>query len=167
MTAIEIRPATEADTQVVLELIKGLAEYERLLHEVQATEDRIRETLFGDDPAAEVILACCGDLCVGFAVFFGTYSTFLAQPGIYLEDLYIKPGWRGHGIGLALLRHMANLAIQRGCGRIEWGVLDWNAAAINFYESLGARPTTGWTKYRLAGEALVAVASQNPRTPLT
>ncbi|MCC6586736.1 MAG: GNAT family N-acetyltransferase [Bryobacterales bacterium] len=159
MPTIEIRPATAADTSLVLEMIKGLAEYERLLDEVEATEDRVRQTLFGPDPSAETILACDGGTCAGFAVFFRTYSTFLAQPGLYLEDLFVRPEYRGRGIGLALLRHLAAIAHQRGYGRIEWGVLDWNQPAINFYESLGARPMTGWSKYRLSGEALTALGS--------
>ena len=159
MACIEIRPATAADTHTVLEMIKGLAEYERLLDEVQATEDRVRQTLFGPDPSAEVILACENGNCAGVAVFFRTYSTFLAQPGLYLEDLYVKPEYRGRGIGLALLRRIASVAVERGYGRIEWGVLDWNEPAINFYESLGARPMTGWSKYRLSGEALASLGS--------
>lgn len=159
MSSIEIRPATAGDVTVVLDLIKGLAEYERLLDEVQATEERIRQTLFGPDPSAEVALAYDEEVCAGFAVFFRTYSTFLAQPGIYLEDLFVKPEYRGRGIGLALLLHLAVIAHQRGYGRIEWGVLDWNEPAINFYESLGARPMTGWSKYRLSGEALAALGS--------
>ena len=147
---------------VILELIQALAEYEQLTDRVTATPERLRETLFGSKPAAEVALAHWDSECAGFAVFFATYSTFLAQPGLYLEDLYVKPHLRGHGIGLALLQHLAGIAVERGCGRLEWEVLNWNRPAIDFYEKLGAAPLDEWTKYRLEGEALRSVAGQPP-----
>jgi GNAT superfamily N-acetyltransferase len=139
---------------VVLEMIRGLAEYEKLAHLVTATEERIRATLFGDDPAAEVLLAYQDAACVGFAVFYRTYSTFLAEPGIYLEDLYVKPEARGKGVGGALLRRVAGIAIDRGWQRVEWEVLNWNEPSIQFYKRLGAVPKEAWTMYRLSGEAL-------------
>lgn len=147
---------------MILELIYALAEYEKLAHEVTATQELLRETLFGVNPAAEVVLAHWDEECAGFAVFFATYSTFLAQPGLYLEDLYVKPDRRGKGIGLALLKHLARIATERGCGRLEWGVLDWNQPAIEFYQKLGAVPMDEWTKYRLTGEALKSLAVIHP-----
>jgi len=154
MSNLQIVPATESDIPVILDLIHGLASYEKLAHIVEATQERLRETLFGSQPAAEVLLAHRDGECVGFAVFFSTYSTFLAQPGLYLEDLYVKPDQRGNGIGLALLRHVARLAKDRGCGRLEWGVLDWNEPAIRLYKRLGAVAMDNWTKYRLTGTSL-------------
>jgi GNAT superfamily N-acetyltransferase len=151
---LEIVPATERDIPVILELIRALADYEKLADRVIATEERLRETLFGAHPAAEVVLAQCDQECAGFAVFFSNYSTFLAQAGLYLEDLYVKPHWRGQGIGLALLKHLAKLAAERGYGRMEWAVLGWNQPAIEFYRKLGAVPLDEWTTYRLSGEAL-------------
>ena len=158
MPLVRILPATEADIPEILSMIRGLAEYEKLAHLVKATEEQLRETLFGRQPAAEVVMAYADAECAGFALFFPNYSTFLAQPGIYLEDLYVKPHARGCGIGFALLTHLARLALQRGCGRIEWGVLDWNTPSIEFYRKLGAVPLDEWTKYRLAGEALERLA---------
>jgi GNAT superfamily N-acetyltransferase len=143
---------------VILDMIRALAEYEKLAHTVEATEERLRETLFGIEPAAEVLSAHYERECAGFAVFFATYSTFLAQPGLYLEDLYVKPHLRGKGIGLALLKHLGSVATERGCGRLEWGVLDWNQPAIQFYKKLGAVAMDEWTKYRLTGEALERLA---------
>ena len=160
MSNLRIVPATEKDTPVILDLIRGLAEYEKLLHLVTATEDRIRESLFGAKPAAEAVLAYWGEECAGFALFFPNYSTFLAQPGLFLEDLFVKPHLRRKGIGLALLRHLAGLAKERDCGRFEWEVLDWNEPSIQFYKSLGAVPLDDWTKYRLSGEALEKLAQQ-------
>jgi GNAT superfamily N-acetyltransferase len=157
---LRIRPAAEADVPLVLRFIRELAEYERLLHEVVATEDRLRDTLFGARPAAEVVIAEEGDEPVGFALFFHNYSTFLAQPGIYLEDLYVRPEARGRGAGRALLAHLAWLAKERGCGRLEWWVLDWNEAAIRFYRSLGAQPMDDWTVFRLAGPELARLAEE-------
>jgi len=154
MPELRIVPATEADAPVILELIRALAEYEKLSHKVTSTEARLRETLFGAKPAAEALLAYWGEECAGFAVFFTNYSTFLAQPGIFLEDLYVKPYLRGKGIGLALLKRLARIALVRGCGRMEWEVLDWNEPSIGFYRKLGAAAMDEWTKYRLTGEAL-------------
>jgi GNAT superfamily N-acetyltransferase len=150
--------ATEQDVAVILEMIQGLALYEKLAHECVATEEKLRESLFGANPAAEVVLAYWGDECAGFALFFSTYSTFLAQRGIYLEDLFVREEMRGRGIGLALLRHLARLAVSRKCGRVEWGVLNWNEPSIQFYRKLGAVPMDEWTKYRLTGEALEKLA---------
>ena len=154
-----IRSATELDVPVILELIRQLAEYEHLSHQLAATEERLRKTLFGAKPAAEVLLADREGACAGFAVFFATYSTFLARPGIYLEDLYVKPHVRGKGVGSALLQRLAAIAVERGCGRVEWGVLDWNEPSIQFYKKLGAEALSEWTKYRLTGKALERLAS--------
>lgn len=151
-----IRAATPGDVGLILTFIRGLADYEKLTHEVEATEDKLRATLFPADgrPAAECVLAFLGETPAGFALFFTNYSTFLARPGIYLEDLFVSPALRGQGIGKALLLHVARLANARGCGRMEWSVLDWNAPAIAFYESLGARRMREWQICRLTGEAL-------------
>jgi GNAT superfamily N-acetyltransferase len=154
MEKLRIVPATEGDVPQILELIKGLAEYERLSHVVEATEDRLRRTLFGDRPAGEVWLALTGDECAGFALFFTNYSTFLGKPGLYLEDIFVKPHLRRKGIGLALLKKLAAIARERDYGRMEWSVLDWNEPAINFYKKLGAVPLEEWTTFRLTGEAL-------------
>jgi GNAT superfamily N-acetyltransferase len=162
MPTIRIVPAGEADIPVILEMIRELAEYEKLAHVVTATEQQLRKTLFGERPAAEVLLAYRDLECAGFAVFFPNYSTFLAQPGIYLEDLYVKPHARGQGIGFALLTHLAKIAAGRGCGRLEWEVLDWNEPSIQFYKKLGAVPMEEWTKYRLTGEALEKLAAITP-----
>lgn len=149
-----IRPATEQDVPIILDLIKQLAEYERLADRVVATEQRLRETLFGERPAAEVLLASLEGETVGFAVFFTNYSTFLAKPGLYLEDLFVKPHARGKGIGKALLARLAKIAVERDCGRVDWSVLNWNEPSLRFYEALGAVPLSHWTTYRLAGESL-------------
>jgi GNAT superfamily N-acetyltransferase len=154
----ELRPASEADVPTILRCIQGLAEYERLSHECMATEALLRATLFGDERVAEVTLAFAGDAPAGFALWFRSYSTFLARPGIYLEDLFVFPEFRGKGLGRQLLASLAQTAVERGYGRLEWAVLDWNADAIRFYESLGARPMNEWTVYRVAGEALVGLA---------
>ena len=158
MAPIEIRTATERDVPIVLEMIRGLAEYEKLAHMVTATEERLRQTLFGAKPAAEVMLAYSGGECAGFALFFTNYSTFLARPGIFLEDLFVKPHLRGKGIGLELLRRLAAVAAERGCGRMEWEVLNWNEPSIQFYKKLGAIPMDEWTKYRLSAEAIEKLA---------
>jgi len=158
MAAIRVRSAIEQDAAVVLQMIRDLAEYERLSHAVVATEDRIRATLFGASPAADVLLAYRGAECVGFAVFFQTFSTFLAQSAVYLEDIFVKPNARGQGAGLALLSRVAAIAKERGCGRLEWEVLDWNQPSIEFYRNLGAAPVEGCTKYRLSGAALDRLA---------
>jgi GNAT superfamily N-acetyltransferase len=149
-----LRAATPADVPAILQCIRGLAEYERLAHQCVATEALLHETLFGPSPAAEVVLATRDGETAGFALWFRSYSTFLAQPGIYLEDLFVFPAHRGHGLGRRLLAHLARTAVARGYGRVEWAVLDWNADAIRFYESLGAVPMSDWTTYRLTGDAL-------------
>jgi GNAT superfamily N-acetyltransferase len=154
-----LRFATDADVPQILAFIRALADYERLLHEVVATEDGLRHALFGPRPYAEVVLAEHDGVPVGFALFFHTFSTFLGQPGIYLEDLFVIPEARGTGVGKALLAELARLALARGCGRVEWAVLDWNAPAIRFYDSLGATPNDGWTVYRLTGDRLAALAA--------
>ena len=161
MSNIRIRSATELDVPVILDMIRGLAAYEKLGHLVTATEERLRETLFGDKPVADVMLAYCDLECAGFALFFQNYSTFLAQPGIYLEDLYVKPQLRRKGVGLALLRNLASIGVKRGCGRMEWEVLNWNDPSIQFYRKLGAEPQCEWTKYRLTGEALKILAQED------
>jgi GNAT superfamily N-acetyltransferase len=152
--ATAIRPAVPDDTPLILALIKELAEYERLSHVVVASEDDLRHHLFGPRPAAEVLIAEADGTPVGFALYFTNFSTFLARPGIYLEDLFVRPAFRGRGIGAALLTRLAAIAMARGCGRLEWSVLDWNEPAIGFYERLGAEPMAEWTVFRLAGEAL-------------
>ena len=149
-----IEPAREQDVPLILRLIKGLAEYEKLAHEVTATEDGLRATLFGPNPSAEVVLAYAEREAVGFALFFHNYSTFLGKRGLYLEDLFVLPEWRGHGVGRALLTHLAKIAAERNCGRFEWAVLDWNEPAITFYKNLGARPMHEWTVFRVAGDDL-------------
>ena len=156
---MQIRAATGQDAPAILELIRALAEYERLSGACTATEEQIRQTLFGARPAAEALLASEGGETVGFAVFFTNYSTFLAKPGIYLEDLFVRPHARGKGIGKALLRRIAQLALERGCGRVEWSVLDWNAPSIRFYESLGAVAMNEWTVYRLTGDSLAKLGA--------
>jgi GNAT superfamily N-acetyltransferase len=151
-----IRAATSDDVPLILGFIRALAAYEKMLDDVDATEERLRATLFPAQgrPAAECVLAFADDAPAGFALFFSNYSTFLARPGLYLEDLFVDPALRGRGIGKALLLHLARLANQRGCGRMEWAVLDWNAPAIAFYESLGARRLREWQICRLTGPAL-------------
>lgn len=155
---VRIEPAGVRDVPVVLSLIEALAEYERLAHEVVATEADVRESLFGATPHAEAVVARAGTEAVGFAVWFHNYSAFLSRPGLYLEDLFVLPAWRGRGIGQALLRHLARVAVERGCGRMEWAVLDWNDPAIGFYRRIGARPMDEWTVYRLTGDALERLA---------
>lgn len=159
MPEVEIRPATEADVLLILRFIKELAEYERLSHEVVVTEETLRDSLFGDFRVAETLLAYLGDEPAGFALFFHNFSTFLGKPGIYLEDLYVSDEFRGAGVGRSLLAHLAKLAGERGCGRLEWWVLDWNEPAIDFYKSLGAQPMDDWTVYRVTGDELEKLAS--------
>ena len=154
-----LRAATPADVPIILACIRGLAEYERLAHEVVATEELLRESLFGERPAAEVILAFDGDEPAGFALFFHNYSTFLARRGVYLEDLFVFPRFRGRGLGRTLLARLAQLTIERGCGRLEWAVLDWNVDAIRFYHSVGAQSMTDWTVNRVTGDALRSLAA--------
>jgi GNAT superfamily N-acetyltransferase len=162
MNAPTIRPAVIDDLPLVLRFIRDLADYERLAHEVLADEDKLRASLFGPRPFAEVLLAFLDDEPAGFAVFFHNYSTFLAQPGIYLEDLFVRPQFRGQGIGRLLLTRLAQIATDRRCGRMEWSALDWNETAIRFYLGLGAKPNDEWTTYRLTGDALSQLASGSP-----
>lgn len=157
--ATALRLAQRADVPLILKFIQGLAEYERLADSVVATEARLAETLFGDRPYAEVIIAEWDGAPAGFALFFHNYSTFLARPGIYLEDLFVDPAFRGRGIGKALLVRLAQLAVERNCGRLEWSVLDWNEPAIGFYRSLGAIAMDEWTINRVTGEALERLAA--------
>jgi GNAT superfamily N-acetyltransferase len=159
---IQIVRATERDASLVLLFIRELAEYERLAHEVVATEERLRDTLFGAHPAAEVVIAYDGDRPAGFALYFANYSTFLARPGLYLEDLFVRPEARGRGIGRRLLSYLASVVVQREWGRLEWRVLDWNETALQFYQRLGARPLDDWTVYRLTGTALRQLAETVP-----
>jgi GNAT superfamily N-acetyltransferase len=168
---ITIRSATVDDVPLILGFVKALAEYEHLSHEVEATEEQLRETLFGEgfdkagEPSAfrrtaEVVIAHVNDAPAGFALFFHNYSTFLAKPGMYLEDLFVNPEFRGNGVGKALLVYLARLAVERGCGRLEWSVLDWNTPAIEFYQRLGARPMDEWTVFRLTGDTLAQLAAE-------
>jgi len=153
-SALQIRRAGPDDCALILTLIRELAEYERLAHEVVADATLLERHLFGEHPAAEVLLADSADGAAGFALFFTSFSTFLARPGIYLEDLFVRPAHRGQGIGRALIAAVARLAVARGCGRLEWSVLDWNMPAIGFYRALGAEPMDEWTTFRLSGAAL-------------
>ncbi len=159
-TTFDIRPARPGDEPIVLRLIKALAEYEKLAHQVVATEADLTESLFGPRPYAEAIIGYADGAPVGFAVYFHSFSTFWGRPGIYLEDVFVEPEWRGRGLGRRLLAHVARVAVERGCRRMEWSVLDWNAPSIGFYKSLGARPMDEWTVYRLDGEALARVAQR-------
>lgn len=160
MPLVTIRSATSADLGLILEFIVALAVYERLEHEVVATEAGLREALFGERPDAEVLIAEWEGSPAGFALFFHNFSTFLGRRGLYLEDLFVRPEHRGRGVGRALLARLAAIALERGCGRFEWSVLDWNESAIGFYESLGARPQSDWTVYRMTGEALERLAGE-------
>jgi len=153
-----LRPATPADVGLILGFIRELAAYEQLDHQVVATESLLTEQLFGPRPAAEVVIAEVDGSAVGFALFFYNFSTFLGRPGLFLEDLYVQPQARGSGIGKALLRHLAGLALARGCGRMDWNVLDWNEPAIGFYKKLGAEVLPDWRTCRLTGDALEALA---------
>ncbi len=155
-----ICPATREDCPTILAFIKQLAEYEKLAHEVVATEEKLQASLFGEHPSAEVIIAEYQNSPVGFALFFTNYSTFLAKPGIYLEDLYVHVDMRGRGFGKKLLAYLARLAVERDCGRLEWSVLDWNQPAKDFYRSLDAEPMDDWTVNRLSGDSLTALADQ-------
>ena len=153
-TPLILRAATHQDVPLILNFIKRLAEYERMANEVIATEDGLRRTLFGERPFAECVIAEWDSEPAGFALFFHNYSTFLGRPGIYLEDLFVVPALRGKGVGKSLLAHLAKLAAERDCGRLEWAVLNWNDSAIKFYESLGALAQEEWKVYRLNGQAL-------------
>ena len=153
-----IRPANVADVPTILELIRALATYERAPNEVTATEQGLVDVLFREKPAAEVLLAFEGNKAVGFAVFFYNFSTWLGRPGLYLEDLFVRPDDRGKGYGRALLVRLAQIARDRGCGRMEWAVLNWNEPAINFYRKLGAKPMHEWTVFRLTGDEIAKLA---------
>ena len=156
--SIRLEPATHNDVPIILRFIRELAEYEKLAHEVVATEDVLRASLFGSRPAAEAVIAYERDEPVGFALYFQTFSTFLGKPGLYLEDLYVTPAQRGHGIGRRLLAYVARVAVERGYGRLEWSVLNWNEPALAVYRKIGARPMDDWTVQRLTGEALKSLA---------
>ena len=160
-----IRPARPEDCALIAELIGELAEYERLAHEAVATAADLRRDLFGDRPYAEALIAEADGQPAGFALFFHNYSTFQGRPGLYLEDLYVRPAFRGRGLGKALLLHLAGLAVERRCGRLEWAVLDWNSPAIAFYKSLGAHPMSDWTTYRLDGPALQRLGTASADSP--
>lgn len=149
-----IRPATPADVPLILSFIRELAVYEKLEHEVVATEEDLRAALFGERQVVEAVIASLDDEPVGYALFFPNFSTFLAKPGLYLEDLYVRPAARGAGIGRELLESLARLAVDRGWGRFEWSVLDWNQSSIAFYKKMGATPMDEWTVFRIAGEEL-------------
>jgi GNAT superfamily N-acetyltransferase len=154
VSEFRIAPATAADVPLILRLIKGLADYEKLTQEVVATEEGLHAALFGPRPFAEVVIGYVGTEPVGFALFFHNFSTFRGAPGIYLEDLFVEPQWRGQGFGRRLIAHLAALAVTRACHRLEWAVLDWNAPAIGFYRGLGATAMDDWSIFRLTGRAL-------------
>ena len=156
--SFRIEKTTPNDVPLILQFIRELAEYEQLLQSVTTTEDRVRETLFGTDPAAYALLAYDSGQPVGFAIYFFNYSTFVGRPGLYLEDLFVRPEARGKGFGRQLLAHLAGVAIERGCGRMEWAVLDWNEPALGFYKRLGATPMEDWTVFRLTDQALEDLA---------
>ncbi|PLQ01399.1 GNAT family N-acetyltransferase [Cupriavidus pauculus] len=163
MTAFSIRPATPADSATLFRLISDLAEYEKLTHLVEATPQKLGDALFGAKPHAEAVLVEVDQdgakQAVGFALFFHNFSTFLAKPGLYLEDLFVEPAWRGHGLGKALLKHLAALAVERGCGRFEWSVLDWNQPSIDFYQAMGADVMPDWRICRVTGDALTKLGA--------
>jgi GNAT superfamily N-acetyltransferase len=157
--AFTIAPVTPADVALVLSLIRELAEYERLAHEVRATESRLHDALFGDPPVAHAIVARTSDgTPAGFALYFFSFSTFVGKPGLYLEDLFVRPEFRKRGLGRQLLAHLAKIAVDRDCGRMEWSVLNWNETALRVYRAIGARPMDEWTVQRLTDQALVDLA---------
>jgi GNAT superfamily N-acetyltransferase len=158
-STLSITAACRADVPLISSLIAELAEYERLRHECVATEDSLSDALFGAQPGAEAVIARVDAEPAGFALFFHNFSTFLGRRGLYLEDLFVRPAFRGRGIGKSLLQHLAALAVERGCGRFEWQVLDWNRPARDFYESLGAKANAAWVSYRMTGEALQRLAA--------
>jgi GNAT superfamily N-acetyltransferase len=158
--AVTIRAAVEADVPLILAFIRKLAEYGDIADEVFATEDDIRSALFGQHPVAAVVIASVGDEPAGFAMFSYTFSSFLGRPGMFIEDLYVENAHRSRGIGKALLVHLANVAREHSCGRLEWAVLNWNERAMEFYQELGAEPMDEWTTFRLGGEALERLASE-------
>lgn len=155
----EIKKTTKDDIPLIFSFIKELAEYEKLSHEVVATEQTLTTMLFGDKPYAEVIIGYLNNSPVSFAIYFHNFSTFLGQPGIYLEDLFVKPEFRGQGLGQKMFVYLAQIAKDRQCGRFEWSVLDWNELAIGFYKRMGAKPMDGWTVYRASGKALEDLAN--------
>ena len=161
MSTFRLVPAVESDVPVILELIKALAEYEKMADQVVATEADLRTALFGPRPAAEVIVGYAGDQPAGFAIYFQTFSTFAGKPGLYLEDIFVKPEWRKHGLGTLLLARLARIAVERGYGRMEWSVLDWNEMALRVYRGVGARAMNEWTVYRLNGDALRQLAARD------
>lgn len=160
---IVFRNATREDLPLIVKFIRDLAEYERLAHEVRATEEMLAKNLFGPRPYAEVIFAVIDSTEAGFALYFNNFSTFLGKPGIYIEDLYVMPEYRGNGVGRALLRHIASIAVKNGFGRVEWWVLNWNPAR-KFYEKIGAESMDEWVVYRLTGEKLEKLASDSGKT---
>ena len=159
--SLRIEPAQPADAVLIVAMVRELAEYERLLNDVRIIPDDVHRDLFGPRAFAEAVVARVSDEPVGFALWFYNYSTFEGRPGLYLEDLFVRPASRGHGYGESLLRHLARLAIERGCARFEWSVLDWNEPAIAFYRKLGAVPMDDWTVQRVSGDALRALAADN------
>ena len=161
-SSLLISPAFPADIPLILSLINELADYERLRHEAVATEASLQESLFGARPGAEAVIARVDGEAAGFALFFHNFSTFLGRRGLYLEDLFVRPSHRGRAVGRALLIHLAALAVERGCGRFEWQVLDWNKPARDFYERLGAKANSAWVSYRMTGDALQSLAAASP-----
>ncbi len=159
---LSLNPIRPDEVCLLLGLIRELAEFEKLGHEVVATEEVLRESLFGQRRVAEAVLARIDGVEAGFALYYHSFSTFLGRPGLYLEDLYVRSDHRGKGVGTALLTHVAAVAVERGCGRLEWEVLDWNRRAVDFYTGMGARPVTGWTVYRMTGDALLALGRGEP-----
>ena len=157
---LKIRTAVETDTPLILQFIRDLSVYERMEDEVEADEALLRQSLFGERPAAEVLIAELDGRPAGFALYFHNFSTFVGRPGLYLEDVFVKPEMRGRGVGRRLLARLAAIGVERGCGRFEWSVLDWNEPAIRFYVALGAKPMDGWTVYRMTGDALERLARE-------
>lgn len=162
-TTLTIRPATVDDAPTILRFVRELAAYEKAEHEVQASAEHIRQTLFAPAPRAFALIALQGNQPVGFVVYFFNYSTWQGRHGLYLEDLYVTPAQRGQGVGRLLMQHLARIAVAHDCGRFEWSVLDWNAPAIAAYESLGAQPQSEWVRYRLSGQALLDLAQNTDR----
>ena len=162
---VRIEPATIQDVPLILQFIRELAEYEQLANSCVATEDDLRANLFGPDAIAHAVIAYAGTEPAGFALYFFSFSTFLAKPGLYLEDLFVKPTWRKRGIGRTLLAHLARVAVDRGCGRMEWSVLNWNELALRVYQGIGAQPMSEWTVQRLTAGALTSLAATAPVIP--
>jgi GNAT superfamily N-acetyltransferase len=160
LSEFEIRPAVVDDVPLILSFIKKLADYERLAHEVVATEESLRKTLFDSRKTAEVAIGYFQNKPIGLVLFFHNYSTFLSRPGLYIEDLFVDESYRGRGFGAALLRYVARLAVERNCGRLEWSVLDWNKPAVDFYTKLGAVPMSDWTVFRVTGQSLMNLAAK-------